>query len=393
MRILFLTPRFPYPPFRGDKLRAFNFIKRVNENHEVALASFIEPEETEAAGEMAAYCHSITTVPLNKSRSYANCMVDVFKKTPFQVAYFRSPEMEKALDRLVEEFKPDVIHTHLFRMAPYALRYKDIPKVIDLCDSIALNYERFLKYRQGALRPLYMIEKKRVEEYEAHVSKEFDAALVISPLDKEYIKQNPKAGRIKIVPNGVDIDYFTPDDEEKQGSQLVFMGTIGYFPNYDAVLFFLRKIFPSILKQQPDARFYIVGNKPPKDIQKMNDGKKVFVTGYVDDVRPFVRSSEVFVCPIRAATGLNNKILEAMAMGVPVVATPQACEGIELDKDSDIAIAEGPDEFAEQVVTLLNDGKLRSKLSKGGRKLVEEKYTWDRNVDLLEKIYEKVSKK
>jgi sugar transferase (PEP-CTERM/EpsH1 system associated) len=393
VRILFLTPRFPYPPFRGDKLRAFNFIKRLSRDHEVALASFIEPEETELAKDMESYCHSVTTVPLNKTRSYLNCMSDVFKKTPFQVSYFRSPAMEKAVDGLIEEFKPDLIHAHLFRMAPYALRHKNIPKVIDLCDSIALNYERFLKYRRDALRPLYMIEKKRVEDYEALVTKEFDASLVISPLDKEYIKQNPKAGKIKIVPNGVDVDYFTPDGEDKQDSRLVFMGTIGYFPNYDGVLFFLRKIFPSILQQEPEAQFYIVGNKPPRDIEKMNDGKKIFVTGYVDDVRPYVRSSEVFVCPIRAATGLNNKILEAMAMGVPVVATPQACEGIEMDKEEDIAIAEGPDDFAGQVVKLLNDGKLRSKLSSNGRRLVEQKYTWDINVDKLEQIYDKAMHK
>lgn len=413
MKILFLTSRFPYPPFRGDKLRVFNFIRELSKKHQIILASFIEKHELELVEELKPYCQRIETVLLDKKRSYLNCLLHLFSRTPFQVFYYHSPQMEEMVSKLVDEERPDLIHAHLFRMAPYVTKH-NVPRVLDLCDSIALNYERFLKYRRDLISPAYLVEKSKVRRYEGEILADFDRSLVVSPVDKKFLENLlPKmditqmdrrgfpaprkmdrrgfpAPQIEVVSNGVDLDYFKPMSAEKDPHRLVFTGTISYFPNYDGILRFHREIFPLIKEAIPDTELYVVGSGPPKQIRKLAQGDGVVVTGYVDDVRPYVSSSTVFVCPLRAATGLQNKILEAMAMGVPVVATPQALEGINAAPGRDIVVADNPNDFASEVIKLLKDAKLREELSARGRAVVEERYSWQKTGETLNQIYKEV---
>lgn len=391
VKILFLTSRLPYPPFRGDKLRVFHFIRELSKKHDIILASFIEPHETELLKGLEPYCKRIDTVPLNKTRSYANCLAHVLSRTPFQVFYYASPAMERLVSRLVAEEKPDVIHAHLFRMAPYALGH-DIPRVLDLCDSIALNYERFLKYRRDVLAPIYRIEKSKVARYERDIVRRFDRSVVVSPVDKAYLRGgNQEDSRVDVVSNGVDLDYFKPGPLKEPGPRVVFTGTISYFPNYDGVLYFHGGILPLVRQAVSNAEFYVVGNNPPAEVKRLAQKGNTVVTGFVEDVRPYVASASVVVCPLRAATGLQNKILEGMAMAVPVVATSLALEGIDATPGRDVLVADEPESFARAVVELLKDGERARELGEAGRRLVEEKYSWARAAAQLDTIYHSIT--
>ncbi len=393
LKVLFLTSRFPYPPFRGDKLRAFNFIRELSKEHEVHLVSFVESEDVPYIEKMEEICSNVSTVFLNKRRSYLNCVTHLASKKPFQIFYYESPVMRVLIDRLVKDMKPDVIHAHLLRMAPYAEVYDDLPKVLDLCDSISLNYQRFLKYRRDMLSPVYRIEQAKMKRYETEIPAKFDASIVIAEHDKRYLEDLAKNNRFSIVKNGVDFDYFQPQDEEEENGGLAFMGTMSYFPNSDGAIYFCREILPLIRQKKFDIWFNIIGNSPTSEVKALAKDGNVNVTGFVDDVRPLVRSSSVFVCPIRAATGLNNKVVEAMAMGIPVVATPQATDGIGVHPGEDILVADEPKDFSEKVLMLLKDAALRDKISRNGLRLVRENYDWKINTDRLIDIYTSVVKR
>jgi glycosyltransferase involved in cell wall biosynthesis len=291
-------------------------------------------------------------------------------------------------------------------MAPYATKYGEMPKVLDLCDSITLNYERFLKYRRDLLSSAYWIEKMKVKNYEGTIPADFNRSLVVSAVDKEALVSYAQSlglnsatmSSIEVVANGVDLDYFPGSGSGGSGvlkynpHRLIFTGTMSYFPNYDGIIHFYEHIFPLVQIQVPDVELYVVGRNPPKGIRGMSHDKSVTVTGFVPDVRPYMSSASIFVCPLRAATGLQNKILEAMAMGLPVIATSKALEGINAIPDQDVLVSDEPEEFAGLIVKLLLDEDLRRSFSVRGRQLMGEKYHWSRVADQLDKIYKEVVK-
>ncbi len=390
MKILFITTRFPYPPFRGDKLRVFNLVKELSRDHEVVLATFAEADDGRYFEDLKKYVKRIERAPLNKPRAYFNCLTHLFSSVPLQVSYYQSPQLKRAVDRLIKEEKPDIIHAHLIRTAPYALAYPGIPKVLDICDSMTLNYERFLAYRKDIASLLYRIEKAKTRTYESTVPAEFDANLVVSAHDRSFIFKLCPEARLEIVPMGVDFDYFRPADGDKIPNRVVFTGTMSYFPNVDAMRWFTRDVLPLIRRAYADIELYIVGSNPTPEVTKLADDPAVTVTGYVDDVRPYIGPAAVFVCPIRAATGLNTKIIQAMAMGLPVVATPEAGEGIDATDGENILLASEPMVFAEAVTNLLRDQALRDRIGAAGREFVLSTYGWDKAAKTLTDIYRKI---
>lgn len=392
MKILFLTSRFPYPPFRGDKLRVFNLIKELSKDNEVVVASFAEPEDGKYYAELKKFASRVEPVRHSKALAYLNMLIHAFSKTPFQVYYYQSANMRRAVAWLVDQEKPDIIHSHLIRMAPYALDYPDIPKVLDICDSMTLNYERFLAYRKDLLSPLYRIEKSRTASYEGLVPKKFDSSLVISAHDRDFVASLDGDARLDIVPNGVDFEHFKPFDGDKDPHRIAFMGTMNYFPNVDAMKWFVGDILPLVQRTIKDAELFIVGNSPSPEIEKLGADKAVTVTGFVDDVRPYVGPAGVFVCPIRAATGLNNKVIEAMAMGLPVIATPEACEGIDVIDGETILLASTPMDFAEAVIRLLEDTELAGQIGQAGLALVKKTYSWENAGNALRTVYREIIK-
>lgn len=384
MHILFITPRLPYPLLKGDQLRTFYLIKYLHKKgHKISLLSFIQDErEKDYQEKMLEYCEVVETVLLPKWKSYLNMVLGVFSEIPFQVKFYYSKEMAGKIKKMTINSRYDIIHFVLSRMIPYVDFVNHNTMVLDHIDALSMNMKRRFEREKGIKKLLFYYEWQKVKRYEHSKHDLFHYSIVTSQVDKEYlINEN-----IAVIPNGVDPERFAPV-KCKKDIDLIFTGNMGYFPNEDAVLYFSKEIFPLILRQRHDINFYIVGANPSSRIKKLADGKNVFVTGYVDNLKDYLNRTHVSVCPMRSGSGIQNKILEAMASGVPIIATSYAIGSITAEPEKDIIISDEPIRFAEGVLRLLANDKLREKISFNARRFVEQKYRWEASAKELENVY------
>jgi len=228
-----------------------------------------------------------------------------------------------------------------------------------------------------------------VKRYETEIARWFDRVTMVSSLDRDHLLSINDSVPISIVPMGVDLEYFQPDHKE-DGPNLLFTGIMRYFPNCDAVTYFYHEIFPLVKKAVPNAKFYIVGNSPTKKLMKLMADDDVIVTGRVEDVRPYFDRSTVFVCPLRSGSGMQTKLLEAMAMEVPIVTTSLGFEALDAVAGRDMIVADDAEKFAQEVIRLLKDRELRQSMTQKARKLVEEKYGWPAVIRQLNMVYEDI---
>ena len=387
MRILYLTSRLPYPLYKGDKLRAYHQIKYLSRRHSVTLCSLIDSkEELSYINELEKYCECIETILLKPYFSYLSVFSYVFSRIPLQVGYYYSRKMKKKIDELLTSERFDIIHTQLVRMTPYIKDHRKTPKVLDMVDTLSLNMKRRLEKEKLLMKPLLHLEYTRLQKYEADTCRAFDKVIECSECDKQFLSYN---GNVSVCPNGVDTDFFYFTESTKgSSSALCFLGNMGYFPNIDAVLFFVKNILPLVKKKISNVKFYIVGINPPGCIRNLaRKDKDIMVTGFVEDVRSYLKKAAVAVYPIRSGSGIQNKVLEAMASGTAVVATRYALEGIQVNPEEHAIMADKPGEFASRVVQLLSDAGLRRRLAINARRLVEDVYDWDAYGRELETIY------
>ena len=384
MHILFITPRFPYPLLKGDRLRTYYLVKYLNKRgHKISLLSFIEHEkEKDYLQELSKYCKLIETVLLPRWKSYLNMAFSVFSKTPFQMKYYSSNLIAEKIRSMVKEDQYDIIHFVFSRMIPYANFVKGTPMVMDHVDAYSMNMERRFKSEKGIKKIFFYYEWQKLKKYEKSNHDLFNYSIVASQVDRQYLGSE----NIAVVPNGVDLEQFAPV-KCKKDIDLIFTGNMGYFSNKDAVIYFSKEVFPLILKRRPGIIFYIVGANPSSEIKKLADGRNIFVTGYVNNLKDYLNRSHVSVCPMRSGSGIQNKILEAMASGVPVVATSCGIGGITADRGKDILISDKPKEFVQNVLKLLEDTELCEKISLNARRLVEQRYSWEASIMKLEKVY------
>ena len=404
MKILYLSLRFPYPPHSGDRIRTYNILKHLSRRHSISFISFVQsPQEANCMGQLREYCDQIRTIEFSELRAYGNCMLYFSFAEPFQVVYWHSQEMQRQVNEMMDKNGFDIIHAQFFRMAQYTMGFADNRKILDSCDSYWLNLSRRARLDRGLSWPLLKVEANRVKIYETEVARRFDMVTMVSPLDRDCLLSVNSDIPVSVVPMGVDLEYYQPSHsrvaecEEKEGNReeygpnLLFTGTIRYFPNSDAVLYFYNEIFPLIKDAVPNAKFYVVGNYPPRKISKLMSNGDVVVTGHVEDVRPYFAKSAVFVCPLRSGSGMQAKILEAMAMCVPVVTTSIGSEALEATEGRDIIVADNARKFAQEVVRLLRNKELRQSVAQNARNLVEEKYGWSSVVKRFDMIYENIS--
>ncbi len=415
MRILFLCLRCPYPPQRGDRIRSYNFIKQLSKRHDITLVFFAESEsDIEAVKHLQPFCERVEWVKFSPSFASINTAIHCLSRIPLQVHYWYSPQMQRKINQLLAEENFQLIHAQLFRMGQYVIKTEGIAKVLDLCDSLALNLSRRAELDCTPKRFLVKLEEKRVRRYEVEIMKAFDSGTVVAHFDRDYLLNQDNSLNLSVVPMGVDLKYFQPlkvnndsngaDVTEKQNmtltvqedfaddrsKNLLFTGTMNYFPNSDAVIYFCNNVFPLIQKRYPDATFYIVGNHPTEQIRRLSDQKGVVVTGYVPDIRPYFEKASVFVAPLRAGSGIQTKNLEAMAMGIPIVTTSIGAMGLEAETDTELLIADTPETFAERVIHLIENPDIRQNLANAGRKRVEASYDWQVLVNRLEQVYDQI---
>lgn len=390
MSILFLTPRIPYPPYRGDKLKIWNLLRQLSKRHRIVLVSFIQSEhEREYTVPLSEFCAEIHLVSLPRWKSVFNCIAAIFESIPFQVAYYRSRQMSAILERVVNRVKPDIIHTHLIRMAQYTAYWSAPPRVLDLTDAVSLYLDRLSKQHRNALiRRLVGIELKRMLSYESILT-HFDRTLVCSTNDREILLQHIPSAQIDLLYNGVDLETFSANGTVHfEPYRIILTGNMSYYPNVDGAMFFVREIFPLVLQHVPQAKLFIVGQDPPRTVRALAS-EHVVVTGYVPDIRHEYLKSAVAVSPIRYGAGTLNKILEPLALGVPVVSTSIGIDGLGLNPGEDILVADEPREFAQHVARLLVDMRWREHLA-GAAEKVRTRFSWERLVRNLEHIYETI---
>ena len=390
MNILFLSLRCPYPPHRGDRIRAYHFIKQLAQRHSLTVVCFVESDEDiDNLKHLQPFCNRIEYVRFQRNHARLNTLLRCFSKEPFQLHYWYAKEMQRTIDKVLDETDFDLIQVQFFRMAQYVSTLQEIPRVLDLADSMALNLSRRAALDRSIKRPLVKLEERRARRYEIEITKSFDWATVVSPFDQDYLLKQDATLNLSVVPMGVDLEYFHPTATEPQ-PHLLFTGTMSYFPNSDAVLYFTEEIFPVIRKARPEVTFYIVGNYPSQQIQQLANGQDIVVTGHVPDTRPYFEKAAVFVAPLRSGSGMQAKNLEAMGMGVPVVTTSIGALGLEANVGQDLLVADTPDAFAKHVIGLIEDPAHRQTVGNAGRKLVETKYDWQVLIQELENIYSQI---
>ena len=390
VRILALTPRLPYPPVGGDKLRAYAFIARLAAKHDVHLISFVESDaEAEQARALARKHPKLSVEWLVQPpwRSRLHTLIGVASTVPLQVHYYRSARMRALVAKRLAEGRFDAVYVHLLRMAQYVAG-AGIRRVLDITDAVSLLYGRAHQMRRDAFRALFRIEVARLRRYETRLVREFDATAIISAVDREVLIENgAPAERLVLVNNGVDREFFQPRAASHDPRRLVFVGNLASFANTDAAEYMLREIFPRVRAEARDAALDVVGVNPPPSVLAFHEKDGVTVTGAVDDVRPWVERAAASLCPVRVAGGVQNKILESLALGVPVVTSPEGFEGLGARGEEDgVCLARDPAEFARQSLALMRDGARRRELGARGTRFIAEHYDWDRQVELLERL-------
>ena len=389
MKILFLANRVPYPPYRGDKLKIFNLARRLSVRHELHLLTFAQNEEDMGyKAELEKVFKEVHFVYLPKWKSALNCLRGLWDSKPLQVLYFQSGELQRQLDGLLASHTYDAVHVQHLRMSPYLSQRKDVPRIIDLPDAFSLYWERRKMVKRSLLTTIFEnIEQKRVLRYE-EVLRSYNLSLVCSAEDLEYLKQTHHTDNLRLLPNGVDMETFAPRDHDySHNNTILFTGNMDYAPNVDAVCHFTENILPVIRQAMPEVQFVIAGQRPvPKVTALAND--HVAVTGFIKDLAATYNEASVVVAPLRFGAGTQNKVLEAMAMGVPVVCSHIGFGGLGIMSGEGAIMQKDPAAFAQSVIDLLQSEQMRKKVGTEGARVIRTRFDWDIISQTLEGYFE-----
>jgi len=399
-KLLFLTPDLPYPPHQGAAIRTLNLIKNLAPHYEIHLLSFIQGRDTPGRTEpLADYCASMATVP-SPHRSTARRAISVlFSASPDMALRLPSSEFSDALRISLSRERFDFVQTEAIEMAQYGLAVKNMklpsPPLV-VFDDINAEYllqkrafESDVRQPRRWLGALYsLIQWRKLQRYEARACRELDKVVVVSEADAKALRSLVPTLQCAVVPNGVDTDFFHPLEAEESETTLAFTGKMDFRPNVDAVLWFIREVLPQIRREVPQASLKVVGRNPHARLQGLQRSSNIILTGIVDDVRPYIGEAAVYVVPLRVGGGTRLKLLEAMSMAKAIVSTSLGCEGIPVQPDRELVIADDPASFAQAVVRLIRDRERRSELGVSARELAVAQHDWRHIAPLLERVYE-----
>ena len=372
-----MCPRFPYPLEKGDKLRMFHQLRFLGTLHEVLLIAITDEDISKAHLDIvSSYVHEVKILKLSKVRQTFSLLKSVFSKKPFQVAYYYDAQVARKIRLLAESFEPDHIYCQLTRMSEY-VRYLPYPKTLDYMDALGIGMERRAEVVRGLYASLYKKEAARLKSYEREVYSSFDHHTIISVQDAKQLTDRD----IHIIPNGIDTDFFSPIDVNKN-YDIGFVGNMGYPPNIDAAEYLVKKIVPLLHKK---TKVIIAGARPDKRVKQLASSS-VRITGWMDDVRLAYAETSIFVAPLWLGTGQQNKILEAMAMGIPCVTSSSVNNAIGAEIGKEILIADNEKSFAEAINSLANDTELYSTIRRNALTFVRDTYSWKQSVDTLTRI-------
>ena len=388
MKIFVVLPRFPYPLEKGDKLRAYNQIVHLSRRHEVYLFALSHhPVDSNAIAALQPFCREIRVARIRRFVSCKNVLRNFFSTKSLQLGFWDSRSARRACREFVRSVNPDVIFNQMVRTIPYVARLP-YPKVMDFQDALSMNTERRMEKTKGLWHYILHFEFKMLRSTEYNAFKIFDALTIISPSDRDAIPH--RQGRdIHILPNGVDFDYFNATEESSNSPihpfDICFCGNMQYPPNVDASCYLVNEVMPLVWKRFPQVRLVLAGATPKAAVRKLAS-PQVTVTGSVPDIRPYYAQSKLFVAPMRIGSGLQNKLLEAMSMGVPCVTTSLANEALHAESGEQLFLGDTPAELAEAIVRLLTDDALRQQMAASAAQFVRQHFSWESVSLQLERI-------
>ncbi len=378
MKVLFLTPRMPYPPHKGDQAVAYHRLRTLGRRHEITLLTFTEgPEPVEAEAALAPYCERIIRIPHPKVQVAWNLLSrGWWSRVPLQVLYYRSPAYKKALAELLATGEFEVVHAFMVRLLPY-IENLPMPVVLEGIDCMRLNLQRQTAVARGLMRWVYLEELRRMEPYEPGMDEHIKRAVFVTPFDAA----SSGSSKAIALPLGVTLSEVAATCA---GQRIAFSGNMGYAPNIQAVTWFVTKCWPGILAKCPDARFRIIGGNPAAAVRALASTNGVEVVGAVPDMAAELLQAALAVAPMQSGSGMQFKILEAMACGLPVVTNLLGLGSIGVTSGQGVVVAEDPNDMVHAVVELLGDQEARKKMGAMGRQFVGDNHNWDDAADAIE---------
>ena len=405
MKILFIVPYVP----DMVRVRPYNLIRNLTAlGHQVSVATlWSNNTERTALEQLKTDCHQVLAEQTNRWQTLFSCVATLPTSKPLQAAYSWQPKLAKQLISLVNQNNNDfdVVHVEHLRGSRYGLflkseiksKNKKLPIVWDSVDCISLLFRQASKKSPNLVsRLMTHFETNRTYQYERWLLGQFDRILVTSSVDKSAFESMRNTGQkqpeISVIPNGVDLDYFHPiGSGAREPATLVLSGKMSYHANVAMAMHLVYEILPVVWYQYPEVKLWIVGKDPPQSIRKLAQNPAIQVTGTVDDIRPYLQNATIAVAPITYGAGIQNKVLEAMACGTPVIATTQAVSALSIHPDRDVLIADEPGNFAQSVLDLLKNPNRQREIGQAGRRYVEENHRWIDITSKLERIYGQVS--
>ena len=363
-------------------------IRHLSQSHEVTVASLaFDQQELDAGAGLREHCAEIISEILPNSTRWPQAVMSLPGSTPSSVAYFRSDRLRVRIEAAWQAKKFDAVMVHCAFVAQYTLGLTGGLRILDFGDMDSAKWMDYAEHRSFPLSMGYSIESKKLRRYEKAMAERFDRITITTQGEKDEFQTMGVPRPCTVIPNGVDGNFFQPA-AMGGGSKpnIVFLGRMDYFPNIDGVLWFVREVYPKIRAAMPAAELQIVGADPSREILRLREVPGVTVTGFVKDVRPYLTEAAVAIAPLRIARGTQNKILECMAAGIPVVSTSQAAKGIQALAGEHILVADGPEETARGVLELLNDPARRKRMATAARAQVERAHSWPESMKILDSV-------
>jgi sugar transferase (PEP-CTERM/EpsH1 system associated) len=398
LSILFVSATVPYPAIDGGRIRVLSLVSNLCKNNKVTFLTFIKsPEDMRGAQYLRDMGIEVVEVKWYYDKAL-DALLSVLKQIisgkPLTIAKYYSPAMADKLEDLLKNRSFDILHFEMLHTGQYILRIPNeytAKRILDQQNIDSCIWQRLASTEHNPFKKLlYHWQYRAFSRFENKLCPIFNECVCVSKEDGDRLASICPGANIEFVPNGVDVDYFCPIETKENESSIVFVGSMDWQPNEDAVLYFCDSILPLIKPEIPDVKFYIVGSNPTDRVLKLKSMDGVVVTGLVDDVRPYMVESAVYVVPLRIGGGTRLKILQAFAMKKAVISTSVGCEGLGLVHGEHILISDNPKEFADNVIKLARDKQLRRKLGENGRLLVQDKYDWKAIAEKLDGVYRRL---
>lgn len=396
--LLYLVHRIPYPPNKGDKIRSFNWLRGLSSKYEIYLGTFVDDADDEKyRDEMNRYCQEVHIATLKPAVAKVKSISGMLTGQALTVPYYFDAALKRWVDETVRKHDIKKILVFSSSMAQYVsgARYAKSQRVIDFVDVDSDKWHQYAAHKSWPMSYVYRREAAKLFKYEKHIASEFNASVFVSEAEASSFEHmlGVSDSSVSFANNGVDADYFSPEREYEnpypaETFPIVFTGAMDYWANVDAVCWFAKEVFSHVHANHPNVEFYIVGSKPATEVRDLQSQNGIRVTGRVDDVRPYLAHAKLAVAPMRIARGIQNKVLEAMAMAKPVLATPQGYEGIAARPGEDLLVIDGAVDWVRAIQEYFARGD--EKMGRNARTCVIEHYSWDTSVSRLEKLLDGV---